>query len=136
MFATFTTDNGPDHTYTAMTFTVTCTLAAYTPPTTPAEPTFDLSYIIYDGPLTIDLSTLSYTENPTCGYTTTTAVTWTGLETSFMTQDTNNPSLITIQTTDKTKASSSPYSLTYLRAITVTSAGQTGTTIWFDKLQF
>ena len=106
-----------------MTFTVTCTLTAYTPPTTPAEPTFDLSYIIYDGPLTIDLSTLSYTENPTCGYTTTTAVTWTGLESTFMTQDTNNPSLITIQTTDKTKASSSPYSLTYLRAITVTSAG-------------
>lgn len=123
LFATFTTDNGPDHTYTAIRFTVTCTLTGYTAPSAPAEPTFDLSYIVYDGPLTIDLSTLAYTENPTCGYTITTAVTWTGIDTSFMTQDTNNPSLITLQTSDKTKAASSPYAMTYLRAITVTSAG-------------
>ena len=132
MFATFTTDNGPDHTYTAIRFTVTCTLTAYTEPTTPAEPTFDLSYIVYDGPLTVDLSTLAYTENPTCGYTITNAYTWTGIDTTFMKQDANNLSLITLQSSDKTKASGSPYTMTYQRAITVTSAGQTGTTVFLN----
>ena len=94
-------------------------------PTTPADNdgTYDLSYIVYEAPLPIDLSTLAYTENPTCGYTITTAVTWTGLDTSFMTQDANNPSLITISTSNKVKADSSPYTLTYQRVITVTSAG-------------
>ena len=101
-------------------------------PSTPTEPTFDLSYIVYATPMTIDLSTLAYTENPTCGYTITTAITWTGIDATFMTQDTNNPSLITVSTTDKTKANGSPYSLTYKRAITVTSAGQSGTTVFRD----
>ena len=95
LFATYTSDNGPDPTYTAMKFTVSCTLTSYTMPAVPAEPTFDLSYIVYDPPLTIDLSTLVYTENPTCYYSTSTAITWTGLP-SFMVQDVNNPSLITI----------------------------------------
>lgn len=40
-------------------------------PSAPSEGPFDLSYIIHDGPLTIDLSTLTYTEAPTCGYTNT-----------------------------------------------------------------
>ena len=102
---------------------MTCTLTSYTEPTTPAEGVFDLSYIVYDGPLTIDLSTLAYTENPTCGYAITEAITWTGIETAFMTQDANNLSLITLQSSDKTKANSSPYTMTYQRAITVTSAG-------------
>lgn len=114
LFATFTSDNGPDLTYTAMVITVSCTLTSYTMPTTPAEPTFDLSYIIYKDPITIDLSTLAYTENPTCNYAITTAITWTGLP-SFMVQDANNPSLVTISTSDKTKAASSPYALTYQR---------------------
>ena len=132
MFATFTTDNGPDHTYTAITFTVTCTLTSYTEPTTPAEGVFDLSYIVYDAPLTIDLSTLAWTENPTCGYDITTAFTWTGIESSFMTQDANNLSLITLQSSDKTKADNSPYTMTFQRAITVTSAGQVGTTAFLN----
>lgn len=56
-------------------------------PSAPADGVggFDLSYIVYEAPLTIDLSTLAYTENPTCGYTITTAITWTGLDTTFMT---------------------------------------------------
>ena len=102
---------------------MTCTLTSYTMPSTPSEPTFDLSYIIFDSVMKIDLSTLAYTENPTCNYATTEAISWTGLESSFMTQDTVNPSLVTIQTTDKTKANSSPYTLTYQRVITVTSSG-------------
>ena len=133
LFATYTTDNGPDHTYTALTFTVTCTLTSYTMPSTPAEPTFDLSYIVYADPMIIDLSTLSYTENPTCNYAITTAITWTGIDTSFMTQDANNLSYIAVSTSDKTKASGSPYTLTYQRTLTVTSAGQTGTTVFLDQ---
>ncbi len=106
-----------------MRFTVTCTLTSYALPTTPAEPTFDLSYNVFDTPLAIDLATLVYVESPTCGYTTTDAITWTGLDATFMTQDSVNPSRITLQTVDKTKATGSPYTLTYLRAMTVTSAG-------------
>lgn len=134
LFATFTSDNGADPTYTAVTFTVTCTLTSYTMPTAPADGdgTYDLSYIVYENPLTIDLSTLSYTENPTCGYTITTAITWTGLDTDFMTKDPNNDSLITVFTSNKAKADNSPYTLTYQRVITVTSAGQTGTTVFLD----
>ena len=79
LYATMTTDNGPDKTYTAITFTVTCTLTSYVMPATPTDPTFDLGYIVYAVPTTIDLSTLAYTEAPTCGYTITTAITWTGL---------------------------------------------------------
>ena len=122
LFATFTSDNGPDVTYTAMVITISCTLSSYTLPSTPVEPTFDLSYIIYSDPITIDLSTLVYTEQPTCNYALTTAIAWTGLPT-FMVQDSNNPSLVTISTSDKTKAASSPYALTYRRTLTVTSAG-------------
>lgn len=133
LFATYTPTNGSAKTYTAVQFTVTCTITSFTMPTTPAEPTFDLSYIVHDGPLTIDLSTLTYTENPTCGYTITTAITWTGIDSSFMIQNTNNQSMLTLQTSDKSKASGSPYSMTYKRTITVTSAGQTGTTVFLDQ---
>ncbi len=140
LFATYTPTYGSPITYTVMRFTVTCTLTSYALPTTPAEPTFDLSYNVFDTPLAIDLATLVYVESPTCGYTTTDAITWTGLESSFMTQDAVNPSRITLQTVDKTKATGSPYTLTYLRAMTVTSAGQTGTTLFrntaSDKLTF
>ena len=129
LFATFTPTNGSPITYTAMILTITCTVTGYDLPTVPAEPTFDLSYIVYAAPMKIDLSTLVYVEQPTCQWTTTSAITWTGLQ-SFMLQDTNNPSLITISTSDKTKATGSPYTLVYKRAITVTSAGQTGTTLF------
>ena len=131
LYATFTSTNGPDPTYTAITFTVTCTLTSFAMPSAPSEGPFDLSYIIHDAPMTIDLSTLTYTEAPTCGYTTTEAVTWTGLE-AFMIQDSNNLSLLTLSTSDKTKAAGSPYTLTYQRVLTVTSAGQTGTTVFLD----
>ena len=96
LFATFSATHGTGLAdYTALRFTVTCTLTSYTMPAVPAEPTFDLSYIIFDPIMTIDLSTLTYTENPTCNYAVTTAITWTGLDNTFMTQDANNPSLIT-----------------------------------------
>ena len=99
-----------------MTFTVTCTITDYTLPSAPADGVggFDLSYIIFDGPLNIDMATLTWTEVPTCNYVATQAITWTGLQ-AFMTQDSANPSLISISTTDKTKAAGSPYTLTYKR---------------------
>ena len=130
LFATYTSTYGPDLTYTAMTITVICTITNYDMPTTPAEPTFDLSYIVFAAPMVIDLSTLAYTEQPTCNYEFTEAITWTGLTSSFMTQDSNNASLISISTSDKSIANSSPYALTYQRALTVTSSGQSGTTVF------
>ena len=72
LFATFTPDHGSPITYTVMHFEVTCTLTDYVMPSIPTEPTFDLSYIIHAEPMTIDLSTLAYTETPTCGYSVTT----------------------------------------------------------------
>ena len=97
LYATFTPTNGSPITYTAMTFTVTCTLTDYTLPSAPTDGNggFDLSYIVFDGPLEIDLSTLTWTEVPTCNYAATQQITFTGLE-SFMTQSTVNPSLITV----------------------------------------
>ena len=70
LFATFTPDNGNAVTYTAVTFTVTCTITDYTLPSAPADNVggFDLSYIVFDGPLNIDMSTLTWTEVPTCNY--------------------------------------------------------------------
>jgi hypothetical protein len=132
LFATFTPDNGSAITYTVMTFTVTCTLTDYTMPSAPVDNAggFDLSYIVFDGPLSIDMASLTWTEVPTCSYAATQAITWTGLQSSFMTQNTVNPSLITISTSDKTKATNSPYTVTYKRQMTVTASGQTGTTVF------
>lgn len=78
LFATFTPTYGSPITYTVVQFTVTCTLASYALPTTPASPAYDLSYNIFDGPLAIDLAPEVYVETPTCGYTTTLAIVWTG----------------------------------------------------------
>jgi hypothetical protein len=125
LYATFTPTNGSPITYTAMSFEIQCAVTSFTLPTTPAEPTFDLSYIIYDDPLTIDLSSLVYVEAPTCLYTTTSVYTWVGLDSSFMTIYSSNNAAITIQSNDKTKAANSPFAVTFQRVMTVTSAGQT-----------
>lgn len=94
-------------------------------PSTPSEPTYDLSYIIYDDPMTINLSAEVYTEVPSCLYTTTSVYTWTGLDATFMTIDATNNAIVTMQSNDKTKADGSPFTVTFQRTITVTSAGQT-----------
>ena len=53
-----------------MTFTVTCEITSYTLPSAPTDGVdgWDLSYIIFDGPLSIDMSKLTWTEVPTCNY--------------------------------------------------------------------
>jgi hypothetical protein len=113
IFATFTPTNGSPPTYTAVTIEVTCTITAFALPTTPAEPTFDLSYIIFDGTLTIDLSGLVYQESPDCLYTTTSVYTWTGLDADFMVEDPNNPAIVSMQTNDKTQHVDTPHALTF-----------------------
>ena len=49
-----------------------------------------------------------------------------------MVQNSDNPSLITISTVDKTKADSSPYTLTYRRLMAVTDALQGANTVFGD----
>ena len=79
LIATFNPTNGLDKTYQAMTFTVTCEVTSWTAPSAPTSPTFDLSYAVFETPLTIDISTLTYTQSPACGYTYTNNYSWSTL---------------------------------------------------------
>jgi hypothetical protein len=125
LFATYTPVNGATVFFTAITFEIQCAVASYALPTTPAEPAFDLSYIIYDDPMVINLSTQVYQESPDCLYATTSTYTWTGLDSTFMVIDADNDSIVTVQSSDKTKTAGSPFTVTYQRTMTITASGQT-----------
>ena len=70
---------GPDTTYTAFVLTVTCEVTSWA---VPAAPTTGLDYLVWARATTIDISsvaTYEYVQTPPCGYTYSSAYTWTGL---------------------------------------------------------
>ena len=82
LYATFTSTHGSDPTYTAFVITVTCQVTSFSLPSNPA----DVTYTLFTKSLAVDLTSLVYTQSPACGYTYTSTLTWTGLET-FITSD-------------------------------------------------
>ena len=83
IIAVFNPTNGADKTFTALTFSVTCEVTSWTVPSAPADGVngFDLSAVVFDAPLSIDVSTLAYVQSPVCGYAFTSTYTWSGLQT-------------------------------------------------------
>ena len=61
-------------TFDAMTITVSCTITSVPNPTPPNS---GLTYNLYDTMLTIDLSSIKFTQSPPCEYPATSAITWT-----------------------------------------------------------
>ena len=59
---TWTPTYGSAYTYIALTFKVDCQVTSFTKPSAPVDGQngFDLSYVIFETPLTIDVSTLAY----------------------------------------------------------------------------
>ena len=60
LVAVFNPTWGSDKTFTALTFEVTCQVTSWTVPSAPTSPTFDLSYAVFETPLSIDVSSLGY----------------------------------------------------------------------------
>ena len=57
LLATYTSDNGPDPTYTAFVFSVTCAVTGITKPSNPAH----VAYTLFTKSVTVDLTSLVYT---------------------------------------------------------------------------
>ena len=64
IIAVFTPKFGSAYTYTALTFAVNCEVTSFTKPSAPVhgQNNFDLQYVVFEAPLTIDVSTLAYVQ--------------------------------------------------------------------------
>ena len=54
------TVSGPNPIFTGIILTVDCTISAIASPAPPSEPSWTLTYKIFDEPLVIDLATIDY----------------------------------------------------------------------------
>lgn len=123
LIAVFNPTNGADKTYTALTFTVTCQVASFTKPSAPTSPSFDLSYVVFETPLTIDVSSLQYVQSPACGYTFTSSYSWGGL-TSFMSEAPAGSGTIIVSSSNLSHVSTT--SIYFMNTITIASNGPAG----------
>lgn len=123
--ATFTSTHGPDPTYTAFVFTVTCEVTSFALPSNPS----DESYTLFTAASRIDLSNLVYVQTPACGYAYTSTLTWTGLET-FITSTTDFVVDVYSQSIAHAGAStgspSTVYPLTLANTLAIASNGPAG----------
>lgn len=119
----FNPTNGLDKTFTALTFTVTCEVTSWTVPSAPTSPTFDLSYTVFETPLSIDISSLAYTQSPACGYTSTNSYSWSGL-TTFMSESPATSGNIIVSSNNLGNVGS--HSIYFTNAITISSNGPAG----------
>lgn len=123
LIAVFNPTNGADKTFTAYTFTVTCEVTSWTVPSAPTEPTFDLTYAVFETPLAIDISSLAYTQSPACGYTFTSVYSWNGL-TGFMSESPAGSGKIIVSSSNLANVGS--HSVYFTNAITISSNGPAG----------
>ena len=125
VLALFTSTHGADPQYTAFVVTVTCEVASFSLPSNPA----DVSYELFTKSAGVDLRSLVYTQSPACGYTYTSTLTWTGLET-FITTDTDF--VVDVYSQDiavagsTTASPSQTYALTLSNDLAITSNGPAG----------
>ena len=126
LLATFTSDNGPDPNYTAFVITVTCAVTSFTAPSNPSN----VSYSLFSKSVTIDLTSLVYTQTPACGYTPTNSLTWTGT-TAFIT--TPSDFVLNVYSQDISHAGNSEaspsttYTMTLKNDLTLSSNGPSAT---------
>ena len=124
LIAVFNPTNGSDKTFTALTFTVTCEVTSWTVPSAPTTGGgFDLSYAVFETPLTIDVSTLSYVQSPACGYAFTSTYSWNGL-TSYMTEAPTGSGAIIVSTSNLSNVSTT--SVYFTNSIAIASNGPAG----------
>lgn len=122
--ATFTPDNGSAITYTAISITVTCTVTSFTIGAGPSN----LNYDVFGTSAFVDVSTVSLTQVPDCGYAYTTTYTWTGTVSNVITIDSGNGGRINVQTNNVSDANT--YAVTVGRTIII--ADNNGSSSSFD----
>ena len=83
--ATFVPTNGGTITYSAIVITVTCTVTGFAAPDDPSA----LTYNVFGAANFVDVSTLMYTQTPSCGYDYTSSFTWTGATTFIVVESGN-----------------------------------------------
>ena len=124
LIVVFNPTYGSDKTYTALTFAVTCEVTSWTVPSPPdTAGGFDLSYVVFETPLPIDISTLAYVQSPVCGYAFTSSYTWTNLP-SFVSEAPANSGNIIVSSTKLSEVSST--SVYFTNSITIASNGPAG----------
>jgi len=124
LIVVFNPTYGSDKTYTALTFTVTCEVTSWTIPSAPTSGGgFDLSYVVFETPLPIDISPLAYVQSPVCGYTFTSTYTWTNLP-SFVSEAPAGSGNIIVSSAKLTDVSST--SVYFTNSITIASNGPAG----------
>ena len=93
------TVSGANPTFTGIVLTVGCTITAVASPTSPVQPTWSLTYNIFDAPLIIDLSTIDYPQTPLCGRVVSETFSWPTFPATGTTPlefDAANPELVTV----------------------------------------
>ena len=112
--------------YTAVTITVTCEITSWT---VGGAGTTSISYNVFDNAKIIDGSTLTFTQSPACGYTYTSAWTYTipsGDATSIVSQGTYITPSFNVYSTDTSKLGT--FTLELSNTITVDSGQGQSTT--------
>lgn len=96
IIVTWTPKYGSAFSYTALTFKVDCKVTSFTKPAAPVNGAggFDFAYTVFEAPLSIDISTLTYVQVPACGYTFTSVYTWSSLPASIVEAPANSGKLI------------------------------------------
>ena len=129
LVAVFNPTNGNDYTYTALTFTVGCEVTSFTVSGAPgSNPTYDIFY----SKKIIDLTGVTYTQSPACGYTFTNSFTSSipsGVAASIISFGTTVVPSFEIKSTDASHKGN--YSVTLINEITIGSGqGQGATTVF------
>lgn len=119
--ATWTpTSSGTAAEHQILTITVNCEVTSMTKPSAPTGA--DLIHDIKGSPLTFDFTT-SWVQVPACGYTYSSAFTWTGVSgNAFMTQTAGE---LIVQSYDSAE-NSNTYALTVYNDVTIANNGATG----------
>ena len=91
--ATYTPLYGtPLASFVVLTLTVECQVTGFTNPSNPS----DIQYTIYDKEKEFDMNSLSFTQDPACGYPYTVEFLWSSGTNAYITQDTGVSGIIHI----------------------------------------
>jgi hypothetical protein len=90
--------------FVGLTYDVGCTIVSIENPTDPIEADgWDLTYTLYDFALTIDLSTIAWTQTPPCDYPAVSTTAWTNPESYVISPSPWSDFQLYVSTIDKTK---------------------------------
>ena len=113
LVVTWTTVDGEDVTYTALTLTIECEVASFTAPSQA-----DGSYTVYDEQLEIDIAALTYVQSPACNYEYSGVFAWEGLN-NYINVDGSNDGQINVHAIRPDAANDSPYAMSVTVTLTI-----------------